>query len=91
MEISPDYEELFRLLNDYKVRYLVVGAYAVMFYSAPRFTKDLDLWISPDGNDPNQVHKALREFGAPLKGIRPEDFRDKTMILQIGVAPESTS
>lgn len=87
MEISQDYEELFRILNAFKIKYLVVGAYAVIFYSEPRFTKDLDIWISPDLNDSRQVHKALQQFGAPLRRITPIDFQDRNMILQIGVAP----
>lgn len=87
MEICRDYEELFRILNAFKIKYLVVGAYAVIFYSEPRFTKDLDIWISPDLNDSHQVHKALEQFGVPLKGVVPTDFQDNNMILQIGVAP----
>ena len=87
MEISPDYEELFRILNESKIKYLVVGAYAVMFYSEPRFTKDLDIWVIPELNNPDRVYGALRQFGAPLRRVRPRDFQDKSMILQIGVAP----
>ena len=45
MLTSPDFKELLNLLEKYKVRYLVVGAYAVMKYTEPRFTRDLDLWI----------------------------------------------
>lgn len=84
---SQDYEDLFSTLNAYKLRYLVVGAHAVAFYSVPRFTKDLDVWIPIALNDPQRVYAALKEFGAPLKGLAPEDFRDPSMFLQIGVAP----
>ena len=85
--LSSDYEDLFSTLNAYKIKYLVVGAHAVMFYSAPRFTKDLDVWIPTALNDPQRVHEALRAYGAPLKGIAPSDFQDTKMFLQIGVAP----
>ena len=85
--VSRDYEELFKALNAYKIKYLVVGAHAVIFYTEPRFTKDLDIWIPADLNRPEQVYKALREFGAPLRQISVQDFADKKMILQIGVAP----
>ena len=87
MELSQDYEDLFRVLNAYKIKYLVVGAHAVIFYSEPRFTKDLDIWVSPDMNDPADMYDALRAFGAPMKGVTPRHFLDKTLILQIGVAP----
>ena len=84
---NSDYEDLFSVLNAAKIKYLVVGAHAVMFYTEPRFTKDLDLWIPAALNDPFRVYDALKSYGAPLTGIRPEDFRDPQTILQIGVAP----
>ena len=46
MLTSPDFKELLSLFESYEVRYLVVGAYAVMKYTEPRFTQHLDLWIS---------------------------------------------
>lgn len=87
MLVSPDYEELFKVLNAHRVKYLVAGAHAVTYYSEPRFTKDLDIWIPPDLNDPKKVFRALKEFGAPLRGIAMEDFMNKAIILQIGIAP----
>ena len=85
--VSRDYEELFKVLNAHKLKYLVVGAHAVIFYTEPRFTKDLDIWIPCDLNRPETVYEALKEFGAPLRQISKQDFADKKMILQIGVAP----
>jgi hypothetical protein len=74
-------------LNGYKIKYLIVGAYAVIYYTEPRYTKDLDIWIFPDLNDHQKVYDALKEFGAPLRDISPNDFKEKKMIYQIGVAP----
>ena len=85
--ISSDYEDLFSTLNTHKVKYLVVGAHAVMLYTEPRFTKDLDVWIPVALNDPQRVYEALKSFGAPLKGLSTDDFADPNLILQIGVAP----
>ena len=45
MEENPHYKELLRTLNDYEVDYLIVGGYAVMTYTEPRYTKDLDVWV----------------------------------------------
>ncbi len=87
MDISCDYKELFRIFNKYKVKYLVVGAYAVIFYTEPRYTKDIDIWINPEIENARRVYAALKEFGAPLKGISEEDFINKRLFYQIGVAP----
>jgi hypothetical protein len=45
VEINSNYRDLLRLFNDGGVRYLVVGGYAVMRYTEPYYTKDLDVWI----------------------------------------------
>lgn len=87
MQIPLDYKDLLRILNRHKVRYLIVGAYAVIYYTEPRYTKDLDIWIDPEIENAKRVFCALRGFGAPLKGIKVEDFTNKKMVYQIGVEP----
>lgn len=85
-EVS-DYKELLRILNKHKVRYLVIGAYAVIYYTEPRYTKDLDIWVDPEEQNAQKTYEALKEFGAPLTNIAPADFTKKKTIYQIGVAP----
>jgi len=68
---------------------LVVGGYAVMKYTEPRFTKDLDLWISTDQENAKAVFEALKEFGALLKGLAPSDFMEKGYFYQMGTPPPS--
>ena len=46
MAENPHYKELLQLLNEFEVEYLIVGGFAVMKYSEPRYTKDLDVWGS---------------------------------------------
>lgn len=87
MRLSSDFEDLFRVFNARRIKYLVVGAHAVMYYTEPRFTKDMDIWVPPDLNDEDRVFQALREFGAPLTGVAPRDFADHGTIFQIGVPP----
>jgi len=40
MLTSSGFRELLNLFEKHNIRYLVVGGYAVMKYSEPRFTKD---------------------------------------------------
>ena len=87
MLTSPDFRELLSILAKHKVRYLVVGGYAVMKYTEPRFTKDLDLWIATDEENSEAVFAALREFGAPLKDLAPADFRQEGYFYQMGTPP----
>jgi hypothetical protein len=87
MLTSPDFKELLSILAKHKVRYLVVGGYAVMKYTEPRFTKDLDLWIATDPANAEAVFAALKEFGAPLKDLAPTDFMQEGYFYQMGNAP----
>jgi hypothetical protein len=74
MLTSPDFKELLNLFTKYNVKYLIVGGYAVMRYSEPRFTKDLDLFISIELQNATAVYHALKEFGAPLSNLTVTDF-----------------
>jgi hypothetical protein len=85
--VNQDFKDLFRAFNEYKVRYLVVGAYAVIYYAEPRYTKDLDIWVEPSHENARLVWKALTAFGAPLEGVTLEDFCNPELVYQIGVAP----
>jgi hypothetical protein len=84
---SRDFKELLRLLEKHEVRYLVVGGYAVMLYSEPRWTKDLDLWIALDPPNASAIFAALREFGAPLAGLTEQDFAAPGYFYQMGNPP----
>ena len=85
--MNDDFQDLLRLLGRFDVKFLVVGGYAVIRYSEPRFTKDLDLWIEPTAENAERCFRALAAFGAPLAGLAPFDFTQEGYIYQMGVPP----
>ena len=87
MFINSDFSDLLRLFNANSVRYLVIGGYALVQYAEPRFTKDLDLWISTDAANAGAVFQALSEFGAPLQGMTEKDFAEDGYFYQMGIPP----
>jgi len=87
MLTGRDFRELLNLFQRHSVRFLLVDGYAVMRYSEPRFTKGLDLWISPQKRNAKAVYAALGEFGAPLKGLEPDDFSQPGYFYQLGKPP----
>jgi len=66
---------------------LIVGAYAVIYYAEPRYTKDLDIWVEPSKKNAQKLWKALAEFGAPLENVTIADFQNPEIVFQIGVEP----
>jgi len=89
MAENPHYKELLQLLNEFEVEYLIVGGFAVMKYSEPRYTKDLDVWVNNSLQNSLRLVAALRKFGAPLDndGITEQTFNGRQIVYQLGVAP----
>jgi hypothetical protein len=85
--MNSDYKELLQRFTDHGVRYLIIGGYAYAEYAEPRYTKDLDLWISPDSDNAANVFRALAEFGAPLEGLNPKDFTEEGSFYTMGNPP----
>src|SRR3989338_6895549 len=87
MLTSPDFKELLSVFKANSVRYLVIGGYAVMRYTEPRYTKDLDIWVAANEDNSKKIFKALKEFGAPLKNLSAGSFAEAGHFYQMGKPP----
>ena len=85
--LNEDYKDMLHALSDEKVRFLLVGAYALAFHGYPRATMDIDIWVMPSPQNADAVLRALGSFGAPLHNLTREDLQKDGTIFQIGVAP----
>jgi predicted nucleotidyltransferase len=85
--LNNDYKDILQNLLDKKVKFLLVGAYAMAAHGYPRATMDIDLWVMPSPENAALVLNALQDFGAPLEDISPDDFQKEGLIFQIGIAP----
>jgi hypothetical protein len=64
--LHKDLKEFLRLLGAHKVRYLVVGGYAVGVHGYPRYTGDLDVFVDSAPDNAASIVAAFREFGFDL-------------------------
>ncbi len=87
MRVEKDFEELLGLFNKHKVKYCIVGAYAVGFHGYPRYTKDIDIFIEPSLKNGQNIVKALSEFGFGSLKLVPQDFTKKGAIIQLCYEP----
>ncbi len=87
MEVQQDFRDLLALFNKHKVEYLIVGAYALGFHGAPRYTGDLDVFVRSDPINAGNIIQALREFGFGSVGLTAADFMEDGKIIQLGVPP----
>ncbi|HAS52630.1 MAG: hypothetical protein A2X56_05780 [Nitrospirae bacterium GWC2_57_13] len=87
METQTDYKELLALFNAHEVRYMIVGAYALAFHGAPRYTGDLDILVRPDRENSGRILRALDAFGFGSLGLTIDDFAVPDRVVQLGVPP----
>jgi hypothetical protein len=87
MEANPDFKDLLKLFNAHKVEYIIVGAYALAYYGAPRYTGDIDLFINPTPGNARRILVALGKFGFDKIGLTAKDFTAPDKVIQLGVAP----
>lgn len=87
MILNQDFKEFIQSLNANKVRYLVVGGYAVAFHGYPRYTKDIDIWIAREKQNAGRIIQALHEFGFGSLELEPGDFLEPDTIIQLGYPP----
>lgn len=85
--MNQDFKELLQGFNEEGVRYLIIGGYAVIKHTEPRYTKDLDFWVSPDVENSQRVYSALVKFGAPITDLTPNDFTKPGFFFTMGLAP----
>jgi hypothetical protein len=85
---SQDFKELLFAFNERRVKYLIVGGYALAVHAQPRATKDLDLFVRSDAENGKAVFAALEKFGAPLEGVNPDDLVDRGSFFRMGTAPQ---
>jgi len=85
--LNEDYKEMLQELSAEKVRFLLVGAYALAAHGYPRATIDLDIWVMPSADNAEAVLRALRRFGAPVSNLTKQYLQEAGTVFQIGVAP----
>jgi len=85
--MNSDFKDLLRIFAEEGVEFLVVGAYAVIHHTQPRYTKDLDIWIKPSPENAKRVSRAFRRFGVPMVEVTEADFAEEGLQYAIGLPP----
>lgn len=85
--MNSDFKDLLRIFAEEEVEFLVVGAYAVIHHTQPRYTKDLDVWIKPSPENARRVSRAFLRFGVPMVDVTEADFADEGLQYAIGMPP----
>ena len=87
MELEPDFSEFCSLLNANRVEFVIVGAYALAFHGAPRYTGDIDFLVRPTEDNGQRLLDAITAFGFPTALVTPQDIVVGRKVIQMGVPP----
>ena len=84
--LNSDFKEFAELLNARGVEYLVVGGYALAAHGHPRYTGDIDFWVSHEAGNIERLLAVLQDFGFGSLGLAAKDFSADTVV-QLGQPP----
>ncbi|MBN1612925.1 MAG: hypothetical protein JW950_00530 [Deltaproteobacteria bacterium] len=87
MEVQQDFRDLLESFNKNAVEFIIVGAYALGFHGAPRYTGNLNVFVRPDAVNAGNILQVLHEFGFGATGLTPADFQEEGRVVQLGVPP----
>lgn len=87
MKTEKDYEEFLELLNEHRVRYCIIGSYALSFHARPRYTKDIDILIEASPENARRILAVLDKFGFGSLDLQIKDFSTRGNIIQLGYEP----
>lgn len=85
--LPDDFREFLKLCNRRRVKYLLIGGYAVGYHGNDRATADMDVWIEISNDNAARMVKALIDFGFGATGLSAEPFATKGQIVRMGVPP----
>ena len=88
---NQDFQDFIRALNEAKVRYVLVGGYAVILHGYNRTTGDLDIWLERTEENYTRLVSAFRIFNMPVFDMSLENFLNTSQydVFTFGVPPVS--
>jgi hypothetical protein len=86
VKVHPDFDDFVSALNINKVKYVIVGSFALAFHGYPKATGDIDFWIRPTLKNANRLLNTLRDFGFGELDISEGDIMSDK-IIQLGFPP----
>jgi predicted nucleotidyltransferase len=88
VELFPGFREFLKSLNRARVRYLLIGGYAVNSYGHYRNTLDLDVWIAVDSQNALKLSRVWQRFaGFSPDQVPPSIFLKRGAMFRFGRQP----
>jgi hypothetical protein len=88
---NEDFRDFIQQLNDYNVRYILVGGYSVILHGYSRTTGDMDIWVDRTVENYNRLKLAFLHFGMPVFDMTEENFlrHPDWEVFRFGIPPST--
>ena len=87
IQLAADFKDFLSLCLKHELEFMVIGGYAVVNYSRPRYTGDLDLWISSSQENAERTVAVLYDFGFRGDEVSTEMITGQKQIIRMGFEP----
>ncbi len=84
---NKDIIDLINIFNRRGVEFILIGGYAIIYYTEPRYTKDIDFLVKADATNARAIIDSLVEFGIPEEYLKLERFAEKEQFFKFGKPP----
>ena len=74
------YLDFLKILNEYQVKFMVIGGYAVNLHGYSRHTGDLDIWSNPKKENCERLIKAIDKSGFETDILINKDLTNESPI-----------
>lgn len=85
--LPDDFRDFLKLCNQKRVKYLLIGGYAVGCHGFPQATDDMDIWIERSPENAAKLVTTFRAFGYRDSDLHAELFLEKGAIVRMGNPP----
>jgi predicted nucleotidyltransferase len=85
--LPSDFRDFLKLCNQKRVKYLLIGGYAVGCYGYPRATGDMDIWIECSRTNAVKMVDVLVAFGFDMPDLSADLFLEEGRIVRMGAPP----
>ena len=87
IKLAADFKDFLSLCLSHEARFMVIGGYAVVHYSRPRYTGGLDIWIDASPDNADRVVAVLNDFGLRSSDVSTAMITERKQIIRMGFEP----
>lgn len=88
---NDDFRDFIQALNTAKVKYILVGGFAVILNGYSRSTGDMDIWVDKTFENYEKIKSAFQNFGMPVFDMTEANFLKHPIwdVFTFGVPPSA--